>query len=417
MATYYTFVYILYMRAGNGDSQPMNPSAFVSLPLYLLNLSPILKSCHIRYNKLLNSVRYSQLRFLPPLFFSIKYIHYICVNKGIEYDMANVKNGAYREMIIDRCLQNRRGYSTLEIMEKCNDALERRGEMPITATNTIRNDILAIESRYGVVVEEIKDGRNIRRRYKDPNFSIYNSPLTENEIAQLTQSISLLKRFDGMPGFEWVNELNVHIQTVVNTEVKPIVAFDENHQLKGIEYFTPLFDYINNKQPITISYFSYNACKSFTSTIHPYFLKEYNQRWFLFARDDKFKTISTFALDRITSIERASVKYVPNTDIDFSSYFDKIIGVSFTPDLEPEKITIWVNKKQLPYTLSKPLHKSQQLKQENDDGSAIISINVIPNFELAQLLLSFGERIKVLAPERLKEEIKVRIERNFKNYL
>ncbi len=331
--------------------------------------------------------------------------------------MANVKNGAYREMIIDRCLQSRRGYSTSEMMEKCNDALERRGDVPITATNTIRNDILAIESRYGVVVEEIKDGRNIRRRYQDPHFSIYNSPLTENEIAQLTQSISLLKRFDGMPGFEWVNELNVHIQTAVNTEVKPIVAFDENRQLKGIEYFTPLFNYINSKQTIRISYFSYNAGKSFTSTVHPYFLKEYNQRWFLFARDDKFKTISTFALDRITSVERASVKYVPNTDINFSSYFDKIVGVSFTPDAEPEEITIWVNKEQLPYTLSKPLHKSQQLKQNNEDGSAIISIKVIPNFELTQLLLSFGERIKVLSPETLKEKIKERIERNLQNYL
>ena len=61
--------------------------------------------------------------------------------------MANVKNGAYREVIIDRCLQSRRGYSTQEIFDKCNTALERRNDPPITALNTIRNDILAIESR------------------------------------------------------------------------------------------------------------------------------------------------------------------------------------------------------------------------------------------------------------------------------
>ncbi len=330
--------------------------------------------------------------------------------------MANVKNGAYREMIIDRCLQSRRGYSTLEIMEKCNDALERRGELPITATNTVRNDILSIENRYGIIIETLKDGRNVRYRYRDSSFSIYNSPLTEDEIAQLTQSVSLLKRFDGMPGFEWVNELNVHLQATVNTEAKPIVAFDENLQLKGIEYFTPLFDYINNKQAVTISYFSYKTGNSFTSTIHPYFLKEYNQRWFLFARDDKFGNISTFALDRITSIERASVKYIPNIDIDFSSYFDKIVGVSFTPDVELEEIVIWVDKEQLPYTLSKPLHKSQHLMQENEDGSAIITIKVVPNFELIQLLLSFGERMKVLSPYSIKAEIKERIEKNLRNY-
>lgn len=60
--------------------------------------------------------------------------------------MANVKNGAYREMVIDRCLQSREGYSTMEIMEKCNHALERIGQATITAANTVRNDILEIEN-------------------------------------------------------------------------------------------------------------------------------------------------------------------------------------------------------------------------------------------------------------------------------
>jgi hypothetical protein len=35
--------------------------------------------------------------------------------------MANVKNGLFREIIIDRCLQSRRGYSTQEIFDKVND--------------------------------------------------------------------------------------------------------------------------------------------------------------------------------------------------------------------------------------------------------------------------------------------------------
>ena len=139
--------------------------------------------------------------------------------------MANVKNGAFREIIIDRCLQSRRGYSTQEILEKCNNALERRGEMPVTASNTIRNDILSIENRWNIVVEAVRDGRNVRYRYKDPSFSIFNSPLNEDEIALLTQSVTSLRRFEGMPGFEWVDELNAHLQTTVNTTA---VTFSAN---------------------------------------------------------------------------------------------------------------------------------------------------------------------------------------------
>ena len=153
--------------------------------------------------------------------------------------MANVKNGAFRESIIDRCLQSRRGYSTQEIFEKCNDALERRGELPITALNTIRNDILSIENRWHIVVEQIRIGREIRYRYKDPRFSIFNTPFNEADLALLMQSVSVLRRFEGMPGFEWVEEMSAHLQTTVSASPEPFIGFDENKELKGMIYFTP----------------------------------------------------------------------------------------------------------------------------------------------------------------------------------
>ena len=146
--------------------------------------------------------------------------------------MANVKNGSFRESIIDRCLQSRRGYSTQEIFDKCNDALERRGELPISALNTIRNDILSIENRWHIVVEQIRSGREIRYRYEDPHFSIFNTPLNEEEIAQLTQSVSMLRRFEGMPGFEWIEEMSAHLQETVSASPEPVIGFDENKELK-----------------------------------------------------------------------------------------------------------------------------------------------------------------------------------------
>ena len=329
--------------------------------------------------------------------------------------MANVKNGAFRESIIDRCLQNRRGYSTQEIFDKCNDALEMRGEKPISAMNTIRNDMSAIESRWGIYIEEIRNGREIRYRYEDPHFSIFKNPLTENEIAQLTEAVSLLRRFEGMPGFGWVEEMSAHIQKTVSANPEPVIGFDENKELKGMSFFTPLFKSIISKKAIKISYRSYKSNKNIEAVIHPYYLKEYNQRWFLFALNDQYKTLSNFALDRIESIERTNSKYIPNTSIDFESYFDNVVGVTVNPR-EVQTIKIWLSKDQAPYTLSKPIHQSQEIVEEHEDGSAIISIKVIPNFELMQLLLSFGERIKVLSPESLIEEILKKIEKNIENY-
>ena len=340
--------------------------------------------------------------------------HYICTLLYFN-TMANVKNGAFREIIIDRCLQSRRGYSTQEILEKCNNALERRGEMPVTASNTIRNDILSIENRWNIVVEAVRDGRNVRYRYKDPSFSIFNSPLNEDEIALLTQSVTLLRRFEGMPGFEWVDELNAHLQTTVNTTATAVVGFDENQQLKGRKHFTPLFNYINSNQVIHIIYKPYKG-EAIDVDVHPYFLKEYNQRWFLFGLTDREKRISNYALDRIEYFERSEKKYIPNTSLDFAHYFDNVIGVSIHPEREVMHVKLWVDKEQLAYTLSKPLHKTQKLVRTNEDGSAVISIDVALNFELIQLLLSFGDRVVVLSPACLRQNILARIEKNIENY-
>ena len=315
--------------------------------------------------------------------------------------MANVKNGSFRESIIDRCLQGRRGYSTQEIFDKCNDALERRGEQPISALNTIRNDILSIENRWHIVVEQIRSGREIRY---------------EEEIAQLSQSVSMLRRFEGMPGFEWVEEMSAHLQETVSTSPEPVIGFDENKELKGMSFFTPLFKAITEKKAIKIKYHSYRSDRGIDGVIHPYYLKENNQRWFLFALNNEYKNLSIYALDRIEAVGKSSAKFIPNTDIDFSHYFDNVIGVSVKSDESPQIVKIWVDREQLPYTLSKPLHKSQNVIEENEDGSAIITIEVIPNFELEQLLLSFGERFEILSPPSLRDRISARIKKNLEKY-
>ena len=329
--------------------------------------------------------------------------------------MANVKNGAFRESIIDRYLRKRRGFSTREIFDKCNDALELRGEKPITALNTIRNDMLSIENRWNIIIEEIRNGREIRYRYEDPNFSIFNNPLNENEIAQLSEAVSLLRRFEGMPGFGWLEEMSAHIQKTVSTNPEPVIGFDENKELKGKNFFTPLFNSIKSKKAIKIKYHSYKNSKQIEAVIHPYYLKEYNQRWFLFALNDQYKTISNFALDRIEKIEQVNTEYIPNTTIDFDSYFDDVVGVTINKG-EVQTIKIWVDKEQVPYTLSKPIHQSQEVIEEREDGSVVITIEVIPNYELMKKLLSFGERIEVLSPKPLREEIMKKIEKNLEKY-
>ena len=329
--------------------------------------------------------------------------------------MSNVKNGAYREIIIDQCLQSRHGYSTMEIFVRVNNALEKKGESPVNSLNTIRNDILSIENRWNVIVEPLRNGREIRYRYEDPDFSIFNSPLKPDEIDQLVRSVSLLKRFEGLPGFEWVDELEARLQSTVNTTSRFVVEFQENERLAGMQWFTPLFKAINECKTLNIGYETFKG-KYKENTIHPYYLKQYNQRWFLFGLNEKYNTISNMPLDRIKSVKKSDIAFKDNKIIEFEHYFDNIVGVSLNSDVPIESIVIHVDAEQLPYIISKPIHKSQCIIETHEDGSAEMSIEVSPNYELYQLLLSFGEHITVLSPDNIKEELLSRIKKSFNNY-
>jgi predicted DNA-binding transcriptional regulator YafY len=65
--------------------------------------------------------------------------------------------------------------------------------------------------------------------------------------------------------------------------------------------------------------------------------------------------------------------------------------------------------------LTKPLHHSQQVLKENEDG-IVIRIDVVLNFELEREILGFGECMKVLAPRKLVSQIKRRLLDASKNY-
>ena len=59
--------------------------------------------------------------------------------------------------------------------------------------------------------------------------------------------------------------------------------------------------------------------------------------------------ITNIALDRIQNITVSKLKFIPNDQIDFSDYFEDVIGVSVDPDQDPFKVILKVDSDLLPY--------------------------------------------------------------------
>lgn len=181
-----------------------------------------------------------------------------------------------------------------------------------------------------------------------------------------------------------------------------------------MEYLSSIIDMTIHHQPVIIHYRSFKG-KEQNAIIHPYYVKQYNNRWFVLGYNEKYHSLSIYALDRLLSLKKADITFIKNDNINFKTYFDHIIGVTLFDEQTPiETFILRFNANRFPYVLSKPLHSSQEIV---NIGDHTISIKVKPNNELRQLIFSFIPDIEVVSPAWFREEIKQKIEENLKKYL
>jgi predicted DNA-binding transcriptional regulator YafY len=109
------------------------------------------------------------------------------------------------------------------------------------------------------------------------------------------------------------------------------------------------------------------------------------------------------------------IRFIDNTNIDFEHYFDDVIGVTIPKeDVKKIIIELQLTPNQYPYVVSKPLHSSQRII---DEDNRIITIEVRPNYELDHHILSLGPDITVLSPESYRTHIMRKIQDNLNKYL
>ncbi|KQB43879.1 putative transcriptional regulator [Flavobacterium daejeonense] len=320
---------------------------------------------------------------------------------------------------LDRCFKNLgKEYRIEDLLEAVNEAiLDYDSASSGIEIRTLRKDISFMKTAYNAPIEAIRGSNGFYYRYDDIKFSINNSPLNDTEAEQLKNAVSILQRFEGSPEFEWVNEIAplLNDKFGLKDHSQKVMSLESNIDYKGYEYITPLFNAIINKCVIKVRYEPFNTSE-YTITFHPYYLKQYNNRWFVFGYNEfNQNQYWNLALDRINGeIEKTNKDYREDTT-NWVDFFDDIIGVSKDPEKQVEEVKLLFTKEQAPYVKTKPLHCSQK-ESILEDGSLEIRIKVILNYELEMRILSFGEKVKVLAPDILVSQIKERILKQLNNY-
>ncbi len=336
--------------------------------------------------------------------------------------MATNKHAIIRYQTLDKCFRNPgRKYFIEDLVEACSNAIyDFTGNDNGIKRRQILEDIKFMESNQGwnIPLQRIREGHRVYFKYENNGFSINNQPLNEMEENQLKEALLTLSRFKGMPQFEWVDEISARLDSGLGLSHnnENIIEFDQNNFLKGLEFITPIYNSILYKKAIIIEYKSFKQDISQSIIFHPYYLKQYNNRWYVFGKNDESQTIMNLALDRIIAIKESKKKFIPNKTIDFNEYFEDIIGVTINNEVKVENLVIKVNNELLPYIKTKPIHGSQKLKEQGATYS-FISLDLIPNYELETLILSYGEGIELIEPKYLRIKIIKRIEMMLKKYV
>ena len=335
--------------------------------------------------------------------------------------MAQNKNALIRYKTIDKCLQNNYRLWTLEdLMEACSDALyEFEGKENTVSKRTIQLDIQMMRSEKLGYNAPIEVYNKKYYRYADEDYSITDIPLTENDMNVLSETVSMLKQFKNFSLFNDVSDILQRLEDKIYAEKshsQPVIHLDKNESLKGLHFLDEIYQSIIKKIVLVITYKSFKSRVESVFHFHPFILKEYNNRWFVVGRKKSNHPITNLALDRIIKMDYdLRMPFIAQT-FDAESYYKNVIGVTVNSGLKPKAIQLWIDKINAPYVRTKPLHHTQRLIKENEDGSIIINLFLIENFEMERTILGFGDGIEVLKPLRLRLRIQQILSNSLNRY-
>lgn len=325
--------------------------------------------------------------------------------------MALNKNALIRYKTIDKCLQNKyRKWTLNDLIDECSDALYEYENKDVNVSKrSIQLDIQMMRSdKLGYNAPIVVYDRKYYK-YDDENYSITNIPLTEHDMSVLSETVEMLKQFKDFSLFSELGGIIQKLEDKVYTEKthqSAVIHLDKNEKLKGLEHLDVLYQAVLKKICLKIRYKSFKAREASEIILHPYILKEFNNRWFLVGKKNRERQILTLALDRIEKIDfDLKTKYIQGK-FNGDEYYKNTIGVTVLNDEQCKEVVLEIDRSNAPYVTTKPFHHSQEVLEKLSNGGVRIKIKVHLNFELERMILGFGNSIQVISPRVLRNKMK-----------
>lgn len=346
--------------------------------------------------------------------------------------MPTNKHASFRYRVLNQCFTNRgrRKWNLEELVYETSRYLrEEFGVSAQVSRRTIQGDLSVMRSRQPRGFNAPILCEKGQYFYSDPEYSIEKPLLRQDEIDLFREAMALVKQMPGISELPLLDLLAHRFDTLIGLpalECSSYIQIETNGLVRGTEWIAPLYEAIIRRKVLLVSYQPFMEEEK-TYLFHPYLLKEWRNRWYVFGREGNIgeedtgmltisaRTLETMgfiprqdrvwnlSLDRINALSICDdVEYMPNNLFDPATWFDDIVGINKPENTEPIDIELEVDTVASYYVESKPLHRSQHLKSRNAKR-AVFSLRLIPNQELLNDLLAYGKYIRVLSPPSFRE--------------
>ena len=326
-----------------------------------------------------------------------------------------------RLKLIDECLRRfDHPMNIKEIQKYCNQRLNSEFR-----ERTYRYDLDKIEEENDISyrVTIINGFRCFT--YADESFSLFeDAAVNQVDLCNFRKIKDALTDFLGLGLESSLTTMTDEINKFLGYDElqRPVISFEkvvlESHGKHDM--LEPLLKAIIQHQTMNIIYEIPGRGKR-EWTVFPQFLKQYNQRWYLIAtkhRDKVEGKLYNLALDRILKME--ANQHIPYKEcgVDFSDYFEDVVGVTKPDGAEPIEVKLRIDRGEYPYIDSKPIHASQEelFESDGDKDYVYVSLYVYDNYELRSKILSYGSKVTVMEPKSLRDKLAHDLKKSLENY-
>lgn len=324
--------------------------------------------------------------------------------------MPHIKNALIRYRIIDKCIRNKYDPfpSKRDLREACEESLFGSIDGGHICDSTIEKDMFSMKMEHDAPIKYSKKEKGYF--YSDPDFSINDIPLTEDDLGAISFAAKTLLQFRDVDLFKQfgsaIDKIVGRVEVSKDGESEQFIQFEKSISDSGNEYLSPLLESIKQSLWVMFDYASFVSGKVKARKVIPLLLKEYRNRWYLISFDGDKQDYITYALDRIDELEITNEHAEKPTDFEPDNYFKYAVGIT-SGNETPKNLVFEANTVAAKYIQSQPFHTSQKVVTTSET-SVTFSLEVNISEELVRDFMSYGGEIKILQPIQLATEVKRR---------